>query len=53
MMQRAVGLRESLEEHLQRCGEAVFFLHIYNFANVCFWPKADIGECTANVRFPG
>jgi len=19
--------------------------------NVCFWPKADIGVCTANVRF--
>jgi hypothetical protein len=22
-------------------------------SNVCFWPKADIDECTAHVRFRG
>ena len=50
MMQRAVGLRESLEGHLQRCREAVFLLRTRNFAllrtrnfaNVRYWHFANI-----------
>ena len=46
----ATAAKGSVCPFLPRCSQAPM-RRLNKSANVRYWPKADIGECTAHVRF--